>query len=336
MRTLLTATPEFPAGNTGVPRRKAFTRPARAAGHGPAAARWVLAAALTFALAGGAAPADAQQLAREQRDLVRPASDSLPRYPHGRRLGGPASSGRRFEEIRRLRAPEATQGVAASTDHLFATGNRIIAKYDKHTGERLAVWEGDADGPVIHLNSCIVHEARLVCAHSNHPGVPMLSSVETWDPATLEHTGSHSIGAYEGSLTWALPKDGDWWLHFAHYGNYSGTPGKGPEWSTLVRFDSAWSRIAGYAYPPDLIATMTPNSSSGGAWGPGGLLYVTGHDAPEVYVLRLPQMGSVLEWVDTLPAPMHGQAWTFDPADPEVVWGIVRSSGEIVAGRLGH
>lgn len=51
-------------------------------------------------------------------------------------------------------------------------------------------------------------------------------------------------------------------------------------------------------------------------------------------LLRLPAMGSVLEWVDTIPAPIHGQAWVFDPSDPDTIWGIQRSTGDIVVGRL--
>lgn len=234
----------------------------------------------------------------------------------------------------RFRAPEAHQGVAVDDLHFYAINNSHIAKYEKRTGRRVAEWKGEPGGPIVHLNSCVVLATELVCAHSNFPGVPMLSSIETWNPATLQHTGSHSLGIYEGSLTWAIRKDGDWWLNFAHYGTASGTPGRGPEWTTLVRFDSDWNRKASFAYPVRLIENFAPHSSSGGNWGPDGLLYVTGHDEPELYVLRLPRMGSVLEWVETIPAPISGQAWVFDPTDPDLLWGIQRRSGEVVVSRL--
>lgn len=269
-----------------------------------------------------------------QREFVRPASDTLPRHAHGARSDLPPESARRFEEVKRFRAPEARQGVAVDDLHFYAIGNAQIAKYEKRTGKRVAEWKGEPGGPIVHLNSCVVLTAGLVCAHSNYPGIPMLSSVEVWDPATLQHTGSRSLGIAEGSLTWALRRDGDWWLNFAHYGGSGGTPGKGPEWTTLVRFDDAWSRKAAYAYPVRLIEKFAPHSTSGGNWGPDGLLYVTGHDEPEVYVLRLPRMGSALEWVETIPAPISGQAWTFDPSGPGTLWGIVRRSGEVVAAEL--
>ena len=281
-----------------------------------------------------ASPATAQAPGSSSRDLTRPESDTVARVEWGRSLGAGAPSSRRFEEVRRYEAPEARQGVAADEEFFYAVGNRTLAKYDRTTGERVDLWESPSDGPLIHMNSCLVHEARLGCAHSNHPGIPMLSSLEVFDPETLEHMESHSFGAYEGSLTWAVRHDGSWWLHFAHYGNYSGVPGKGPEWSSLVRFDDEWRRLESYAYPVALVEAFTPNSASGGNWGADGRLYVTGHDEAEVYVLRLPEMGSVLEWEETIPAPMHGQAWVFDPADPSQVLGIVRQTGEVVVGRL--
>lgn len=240
----------------------------------------------------------------------------------------------RFEEVQRFHAPEARQGVAVDERHFYAIGNSQIVKYDRRTGEKVAAWEGEPDGPISHLNSCIVRDVRLVCAHSNYPGIPMLSSVEIWDTATLQHVASRSLGIYEGSLTWAIRRDGDRWLNFAHYGTAGGTPGKGPEWTTLVRLDADWNRRAAYTYPEALIERLRPYSISGGNWGPDGLLYVTGHDASEIYVLRLPERGSVLEWVETMPAPMHGQAWVFDPADPDAVWGIIRASGDVVVGML--
>jgi hypothetical protein len=283
---------------------------------------------------GSTAPAWEPEPAAAQRASGSLASDTLPRHPHGSRTDPPPPSTRRFEEVRRFRAPEAFQGVAVDALHFYAINNFHIAKYEKSTGNRVAEWQGEPGGPIVHLNSCIVLGAELVCAHSNFPGVPMLSSIETWNAATLRHTASRSFGIYEGSLTWAVPRDGEWWLNFAHYGTRSGTPGKGPEWTTLVRLDSAWNRKAAYAFPVRLIESFAPYSSSGGNWGADGLLYVSGHDEPELYVLRLPSKGSVLEWVETIPAPISGQAWVFDPTDPDVLWGIQRAAGEVVMARL--
>ena len=270
--------------------------------------------------------------AQTSGDLVRPQSDTVARAPHGRRLDVPPTSDRPFIEVRRYDAPEASQGVAVDSEHFYAIGNFWIAKYERETGARVGQWRGELNGPVIHLNSCLVIEARLICGHSNYPGVPMLSSIEIWDAGTLEHVESISFGVYEGSLTWAIPRDGSWWLNFAHYSKSSGTPGKGSEWTSLIRFDPDWNRQAGYAYPVALIDLLTPNSLSGGNWGSDGRLYVTGHDEPDVYVLEVPEMGSVLRWVETIPAPMHGQAWVFDPADESTVWGLIRSERQVVVG----
>jgi hypothetical protein len=262
------------------------------------------------------------------------ARDTLPRRAHGRRLPPPPASSRRFEVVRTFPAPEADQGVAVDDRFFYAIDNAIIAKYDRRTGARVGEWKGDPNGPIIHLNSCIVREQQLICAHSNYPGVPMLSSIEVWNTADLRHVASHSFGVYEGSLTWAVRAKGDWWLAFANYGGAGGTPGHGPEWTTLVRMDDEWRMKEAYAFPVALVEKFAPMSSSGGNWGPDGLLYVTGHDAGAVYVLRLPEMGSVLEWVETIPAPFNGQAWSFDPTAPGTVWAVRRATREVIVARL--
>jgi len=290
--------------------------------------RTVAAAALLTAGLSSAGPQHVAARARGAHSLQDASGPPLPAVPPL-----PVSR-RRFEEVRRFHAPEARQGVAVSATHFYAVGNAHLVQYARKTGERLREWKGTAGGDLVHLNSCTVLGPDLVCAHSNYPAVPMVSSIETWDAGTLEHRGSHSFGIQEGSLTWVLPRDGEWWLHFAHYGGRGGVPGNGPEWSTLVRFDRQWRRLAGYVYPEALVRYLAPYSASGGNWGPDGRLYVTGHDAPEIHVLRVPAMGSVLAWVETIPAPIHGQAWAFDPLDPGTVWGIQRASGEIVVARL--
>ena len=75
-------------------------------------------------------------------------------------------------------------------------------------------------------------------------------------------------------------------------------------------------------------------SLSGGAFGPGGLLFVTGHDEPEMYVLRFPATGTTLEWQATLPVTAEGQAFGWDPVEPGVVHTILRKTREVVAGRV--
>ena len=107
----------------------------------------------------------------------------------------------RFEEIRRFRTDEAIQGVAVDESHFYAIANRRIGKYDKRSGQRVASWEGAPDGPIIHLDSGVVLDGLLYCAHSNYPGIPMVSSIEIFQTDTLEHAGSHSLGILGGSAT---------------------------------------------------------------------------------------------------------------------------------------
>lgn len=234
-------------------------------------------------------------------------------------------------EIARFPAAEARQGAAVSSDSIYAVDNHAIGRYDKRTGAPLARWDGGADGPWIHLNSCKLHGAELVCAHSNHSGVPMASSVERFDALTLEPAGSHSFGIFAGSLTWLDRKDGRWWAGFAHYDGNGGVPGRGHEWSEIVMFDDDFRRIGGYTLPPAVLDRLKPHSTSGGAFGPDGLLYVSGHDRPEVYVLQQPVAGSVMRHVATIEVPFAGQAFSLEnTSEGLILYGIDRKNRDLL------
>lgn len=233
-------------------------------------------------------------------------------------------------------AAEARQGVAADAEFFYAINNFAIGKYRKVTGERVAGWDCPEGKPLTHINAGIVHEGKLYGAHSNFPGVPMLSSVEIWDTKTMQHIGSHSFGRADGSLTWIDRRNGRWIACFVHYGKKGGEPGRGPEWTRIVEFDDEWRQTGGWALPGDLLAHIAGGgfSCSGGAFGPGGFLYVTGHDNTELYALDFPSAGSVLNWVATFPVVARGQAFGWDPVDKNVIHMLSRTSREIVSGRV--
>ena len=244
--------------------------------------------------------------------------------------------GWRFEELRRIPAAEARQGVVAGATHLFAINNHAIGQYHKDTGARTAGWECPEGDPLIHLNAGLVHRGKLYCAHSNYPDVPNLSSVEIWDAQTLRHVGSHSFGRADGSFTWLERRNDRWLVCFVHYGKKGGEPGRGPEWTRLVEYDDEWRETGGWALPADLIAFLGARgySCSGGAIGPGGFLYVTGHDDAALYVLSFPEAGPTLKWVATIAVPIEGQAFSWDPDEPGIVYLLDRKSRMIIAGRI--
>lgn len=241
---------------------------------------------------------------------------------------------RRFEEVRRFSAREATQAVAVDDRHFYAITNREIGQYDKQTGELVKRWVGPAGGPIVHLDSGVVLDGRLICAHSNYPGVPMASSVEIWDTRTLEHVDGHSIGILAGSATWIDRWDGHWWVAFANYAGNGGEPGKGPEWTTLVKFDLQWHAVGGYTYPRAVVERFGTMSNSGGTWAPDGRLYMTGHDNAEIYVMSLPKSGSVLVLEEILPVVAEGQGIAWDRGEPGTLYTILRSKAQVVVSRL--
>lgn len=237
------------------------------------------------------------------------------------------------QELRRLPASEARQGVAVDSRAFYAIANTRIGRYDKRTGAKLAEWIGDGRR-IAHLNSCTVDGAELVCANSDYPALPMASSVEFFDAATLRHLRSVPLGVRIGSLTWVERHGGFWWAGFAQYDPPIGEPGRDHRWTRVAKLDDQWREVGGYRFPDDVLDRFAPRSNSGGGWGADGLLYVTGHDRAELYVLREPGAGTTLEHVATIAVPFAGQAWAWDRSEPRTIYGIARAQGEVVTVRV--
>src|SRR5688572_23977207 len=81
-------------------------------------------------------------------------------------------------------AAEANQAAATDERHFYAITNNRIGKYDRATGDRLAVSTGEAK----HLNSGFLWEGKLYCAHSNYPLVPERSEIKVLDPESMRLT----------------------------------------------------------------------------------------------------------------------------------------------------
>ena len=110
--------------------------------------------------------------------------------------------------------------------------------------------------------------------------------------------------------------------------------GKGTEWTTLVKFDGQWKELQTWFFPKEVVERMSPMSNSGGSWGPDGYLYCTGHDRSEVYVMKIPDRGSVLELVETVSLPILGQGIAWDRSHPGFIYGICRKDNQVVVSRL--
>lgn len=232
-------------------------------------------------------------------------------------------------EIRRYDAPGAFQGVAVGPHAFYAIADRAIVKYDKTSGRRLAAWS-DRTGRIVHLNSCTVAEALLICAHSNFPRAPETGSIETFDAATLTPRSNRNLGQTPGSLTWIDRHAGLWWLCFARYGAFDGTAGHGNAATTIVAYDAAWHEQRRLTLPPTVLRAFGTMSASGGAWDPDGHLTVSGHDRGELYVLTLPKSGTMLRHIATIRVPGHGQAFAWDPASPRTVYTIDRATHTVL------
>lgn len=231
--------------------------------------------------------------------------------------------------VKRWPAPEARQGVAVDAQHFYAVVNSRIGKYRKADGVKVGEWVGDRVA-IRHLNSCIADKAELICANSNFPQTPMASSIEIFDTATMRHVRSIPLGVRDGSLTWVERHNGRWWAGFANYDAPRGYLGRTHRDTKITIFNDDWAEIGGYALPDSVLERLPPTSISGGSFGPDGLLYLTGHDAAELYVVRIPAQGPVMQHVATIPAPLEGQAWAWDRSAKRTIFGITRKKAEVV------
>ena len=229
-------------------------------------------------------------------------------------------------------APEARQGVAVEERHFYAGVTSLIAQYERATGERLGYWSSPRGGLIRHINSCLSDQGKLWCANSNFPETPMASSVEVIDSRTMSHVASHSLGlTEEGSLTFFDRLGEGWMAGFAHYDGEGGHTFKPARFSGIALYDGLWRRTGGYALPATVLERMAPHAASGGAFGPDGLLYLMGHDLPELYVLAKPSMGPVLIHVATIEMDVAGQAFSWDKTDSATrrIFAINRPTGSV-------
>jgi len=237
----------------------------------------------------------------------------------------------RHEEVKRFKADEAHQGVAVDAEHFYAITNAAIGKYRKVTGERVGGWKAAAGGHIKHLNAGLILDDKLWCAHSNYPEMPMKSSVEVFDPKTMQLLQSINLASVGGSLTWVDRRDGWWYACFAQYAK-TGDPAR----TRVVRFDLHWKPAAEIRFPAEMVAKFGKNSSSGGSFGPNRHLFITGHDAQELYVLDLPVKGDVWTWKMAIPISAHGQAFAWDRGAPSLFYSIDRKTKEVIVSRIAH
>ena len=239
------------------------------------------------------------------------------------------------EELTDLPAMEALQGAAADETYFYAISNFVIGKYERNTGKLVSRWIGERGGLIGHMNSCYADSGQLYCANSNHPHLPMASSIEIFDTKTMTHADSKSFGIMdEGSLVWFDHFKCGWIAGFAQYDDETGLPYKDHTYATIVTFDKQWRKTGGYALPETILARMAPQAASGGAIGPDGRLYVMGHDLKEMYVLAFPDMGPTMIHIATITVPAEGQAFAFDPQEPSRIWAISRPRQHVVSFRL--
>ena len=233
---------------------------------------------------------------------------------------------RDYHVVERFDAYYAMQGVAVDRNHFYAIENNHITKFTLR-GDSVTTWHEPDKEKIRHINSGFVKGRKLYCTHSNYPEVPMASSIEIFDKRTMQPIESISLGIDVGSCVWITPGKGCWYAFFAHYAGNGQEPGKGVEWSQLVKFDRKWRRMQAWVLPKDILEKLHPHSLSSGVL-VGDTFYCMGHDHERCYLMRLPRYGVHLEWVGTINVPIPGQAIAIDRNGD--MWGISRKDRQVI------
>ncbi|MFC2081117.1 hypothetical protein ACFLR8_02790 [Bacteroidota bacterium] len=236
--------------------------------------------------------------------------------------------------IRSYDVPSSKQGVAVDSLCFYVINNSSITKHHKSDGRMLKLWE-DEDTLIHHLNSGIIIDGKLYTVNSNYPDFPMASSIEIFDPESLDHINNHSFGIFNGSATWMDEHNGYWFVAFAHYTGRGSDPGKSNAWTRLVKFNREWTQLESWIFPKELISKFESRSNSGGVILSDGRILCTGHDNYEVYVLEFPQKGYTLNWTGTIPVGSYGQGIAYEKVDnSEYIYGVIKSENKVVVTKI--
>jgi len=236
--------------------------------------------------------------------------------------------------VRTYQVQSARQAVAVDSIHFYVINNSSITKHLKENGSQVDSWY-DNDSLIHHLNSGIIIDGTLFSINSNYPEAPMASSLEIFNPVTMEHIANHSFGILNGSATWLDFHDGHWYVAFAHYTGRGSEDGKNNSWTRLVKFDLHWRQIESWIFPPEIIEQFGTRSNSGGVILDDGRILCTGHDNYEIYVLEFPVKGYTLKWINTIAAGSFGQGIAYEKAgDADLIYGIIKKENKVVVTRI--
>jgi hypothetical protein len=92
-----------------------------------------------------------------------------------------------WTEIRQVVLPYAAKASVADDNHLYAVFNTIFARYDCKSGKTLAT----ATAPdAKHLNSALLHQGKLCCAHAITRRCPKSPTSESTIPRRTNSASS--------------------------------------------------------------------------------------------------------------------------------------------------
>jgi hypothetical protein len=106
--------------------------------------------------------------------------------------------------------------------------------------------------------------------------------------------------------------------------------------TVMVKFTRDFRPLEMWTLPKAILDRFEDMSNSGGSWGADGFLYLSGHDPAEIYKMKLPKAGSVLDLVEIIPMNIRGQGIAWDRSQPGVIYGVIRATAKERAAGVGH
>lgn len=231
---------------------------------------------------------------------------------------------------------DAYEGVAVGKDFFYAINTKSISKHKIDNGEHVKTVVFTNHPRIKHLNSGVVLGNRLYVCNNPDDVLFSYNTIEVFD-LNLEFQYYIEVTGNTGSLIAIDYFDNRWWTCFSHYKDHArytiiaemyfprpdlSTAGQTNE-KDLVR----WHIRNRYYFPNDIVNRS--NAISGFSFGPDGLVYATGKDCNELFVLHLHRSSPIMSLDRIIKLDIDGQAIDWDRKRKKL-YGIHRGLQKVI------
>ena len=211
------------------------------------------------------------------------------------------------------------QGVIVDKNFYYLVYSKGILKFNIKTNQFNKSTKYNKN--LKHLNGGIIYNNMLYLTNNPKNGK---NSLEIFDKE-LNYITSIKLDKLKGSLTWIDFYKGYFFGLLAYYKDEV-------KKTRIVKFDNQFNIIKQWKIPKSILNRLYPNSISGGQFNKtSGILFLTGHDKKEIYLMNL---NNNLKYIKTLKTSIAGQGISFDKNNDKYLWGIDRKNNKIIKSHI--